>query len=109
MASRGEGREAYLKLVLIALVLFATNLNAQQSATPASTAAAQMRPASDYVNSDLPRWFRLSGEYRTRLEAIGGTAYQENASDAFVLGRLRLNTTFIPISWMKIQLQAQDA
>jgi hypothetical protein len=99
-----------LKSFLIVFLLLATNLNAQQAATtPVPAAPAQMKRPSDYVNSDLTRWFRFNGEYRTRLEGIGGASFRPNASDAFVLGRLRLNTTFIPASWMKIQLQAQDA
>jgi hypothetical protein len=43
------------------------------------------------------------------LEGIGGAAFRPDNNDAFVLSRVRLNTTFIPSSWMRIQLQVQDA
>jgi Alginate export len=98
-----------LKNFLLLFVLFASNLNAQTAATPPPATPAQVKRVSDYANSDLPGWFRFSGEYRMRLEGIGGASFRPDANDAFVLGRLRLNTTFIPTSWMKIQLQAQDA
>ena len=95
-------------LFVLSIVLFAANLQAQQPAAP-SAAAAQSKRASDYLNQDMPRWFRINGEYRVRFEGIGGGSYRPNATDAFVLGRLRLNTTFIPTTWMKLTLQGQDA
>ena len=98
-----------MKQVIFLIVLFAANLNAQQAATAPNPAAAQSKRVSDYINEGMPRWFRINGEYRLRLEGIGGGAFRPATTDAFVLGRLRLNTTFIPTSWMKLQLQAQDA
>src|SRR5262249_48987547 len=65
--------------------------------------------ASDYANKELPRWLRVSGEYRVRFEGVGGTAFKTDNEDAFVLGRARVNTTIIPTSWMKFQFQGQDA
>ena len=93
--------------ILFALIIntcMASRINAQQ----ASTAPTQKR-ASDDVNEDLPLWLRFSGEYRVRLEGVDGVGFRSSGSDAFVLGRLRLNTTLAPSSWLKIQLQGQDA
>ena len=91
------------------LVLFTAELTAQQAVAPARPAAAQSKRPSDYVNEDLPRWFRFNGEYRMRLEGVDGAGYRADSSDAYFLNRVRLNTTFIPSTWLKIQLQAQDS
>ena len=81
-----------------------SNVHAQ---TAAQTPTAKR--GSDYVNEDLPRWIRFSGEYRVRLEGVDGVGFRSSGSDAFVLGRLRLNATLAPVSWLKLQLQGQDA
>ena len=102
-----------MRHVFALIVLFATNLSAQQAAAPAppvpKPASPQTKRASDYITPDLPKWFRFNGEYRMRFEGISGSAFQPNADDAYLLSRVRVNTTFIPTSWLKVQLQGQDA
>ncbi len=118
------------RFVLVLYLLAATtNLHAQQSvaaastapaaaampaaaaaaATPARAPAAQSKRASDYLNEQLPHWLQLNGEYRTRGEAVGGIGFKTDNGDAYALGRLRVNMTFIPTSWLKLQVQGQDA
>ncbi len=90
--------------LLCLLNLLTAALHAQQ----AQTAVAQKRP-SEHVNENLPRWLKLTGEYRMRVEGINGNAYRPEASDAFALSRVRLNVTFTPQSWLRTTFQAQDA
>jgi hypothetical protein len=99
-----------VKTVLSAcfIVLASLHLHAQTAAPAQSTAAATKR-LSDHVNPELPRWFRFNGEYRMRFEGIGDAGFRPNANDAYVLSRLRLNTTFTAATWLKLQLQAQDS
>ena len=61
------------------------------------------------MNEHLPQWFRFSGEYRVRLEGLDGIGFRPDNRDAYALGRLRLNVTLKPASWLKFQLQGQDA
>jgi hypothetical protein len=68
----------------------------------------QLRP-SDHLNSNLPKWVKFSGEYRMRVEAIGGGAFRADANDAYSLSRIRLNLTFAPQSWLRTVFQGQDA
>jgi hypothetical protein len=94
------------------VLIASTNLLAQQAATAATAAkpaAASSKRASDYINQQLPHWLRLSGEYRTRFEGLGGSAFKTDNNDAYVLGRARLNATIVPASWLKLQFQGQDA
>ena len=91
----------------LCLFIASVNLHAQQPT--AAKPAAQSKRASDYVNAQLPYWLRLSGEYRTRFEGVGATAFKADNNDAYVLGRARLNTTVIPASWLKLQFQGQDS
>jgi hypothetical protein len=79
------------------------------AATPAPRPAAQDKRFSDSLNEQLPKWLRLSGEYRVRGEAVDGLGFKPFKDDAYALGRARLNTTFIPASWLKLQFQGQDA
>lgn len=92
--------------VLYVLAVTAACLHGQQA--PVAAPAAQSKRASDYLNDDLPRWVRFNGEYRVRLEGIGGNNFRPS-SDAYVLSRVRINTTFIPLSWLRAGFQGQDA
>src|SRR5690242_9883284 len=75
----------------------------------AQDAAPAPKNLSDHLNEELPRWLRLSGEYRVRFEGLGNGAFKSDNDDAYVLGRARVNTTVIPTRWLKLQFQGQDA
>jgi hypothetical protein len=102
-------KEVRLKRSLLVLFIFAllcSSLAAQQNAAPKPAAS---RRLSDSVNGKLPPWFSVNGEYRIRLEGIEGIGFKPDNKDAYVLGRLRLNVTLKPTSWLKFQIQGQDA
>src|SRR5262249_44165809 len=77
-------------------------------APPRPAATPSKRP-SDYLNDELPHWLRFSGEYRTRGESVSAIAFKPDNGDSYDLGRLRLNMSLIPMPWLKLQVQAQDA
>lgn len=85
------------------LVCFCANALTAQQVQPAP------KRVTDSINTQLPRWMRLNGEYRTRIEGINGGAFKPDASDAYALSRVRLNLTFAPTSWMRTVFQGQDA
>jgi hypothetical protein len=112
LQTEGNGEEVRLKhflcwLSLIALLV--ADVHAQQSAAAAKPLPPQSKRLSDYINDDLPRWLRFNGEYRARLEGIGGAGFRRDAADAYVLSRVRINTTLIPFTWLRAQFQGQDA
>ncbi|MEJ7605244.1 MAG: alginate export family protein [Bryobacteraceae bacterium] len=86
----------------ILLILFYAGLMLAQQP------AAKLVP-SDGLNAQLPGWLRFSGEYRARLEAVGGGNYREGNDDAYLLNRIRLNLRIQPTPWMKFTFQGQDA
>src|SRR5437868_6910113 len=96
--------------VLPIFIFFSVALQAQQapSSQPIESRNEGKRP-SDYLNSTLPKWLRFNGEYRTRVEGLNGLAFNSNNYDAYVLGRLRLNTAVAPTSWMRFHFQLQDS
>lgn len=64
---------------------------------------------SDSINKQIPRWLRLGGEYRSRLEGLSGGAFRSDNADAYLLGRLRINIRLEPARWMRVVFQGQDA
>ena len=96
----------FISFTLLLSVLSCAGLHAQQSAAVAPARAAK-RP-SDYLNEQMPKWVRLNGEVRGRIEGLTGIGYG-TSNDAYWLHRVRLNMTLLPTAWMKLQLQAQDA
>src|SRR5262245_24076753 len=87
---------------LFLLCLFANGLIAQQ-AQPAP------KRVTDSINTELPPWVRLNGEYRMRIEGINGGAFRPDANDTYALSRVRLNLSFAPQSWLRLNFQGQDA
>lgn len=96
---------------MLVVALFTAALSAQT--TPAATAKPAAAPPahllSDGFNRELPKWLHFNGEYRSRVEAIGGLSFKPNSKDAFYLSRLRLNMKVSPSPWVRFQVQAQDA
>lgn len=85
------------------LLLTFAPLRAQQPAAPGN------RLFSEDLNSTLPKWISFGGEYRARVEGFTGGGFKLNNDDAYLLGRLRLNLTLQPESWLKFGFQTQDA
>ena len=98
-----------LCLWIIMVTVKAADLFCQQGSVPTSQAQTVQTPfLSDQLNKNLPAWVRFSGEFRGRLEGFAGGGFSDNG-DAYWLNRLRLNMSLIPVSWLELQFQAQDA
>ena len=69
----------------------------------------QAQKPSDELNNELPKWLKLSGEFRARLEGYSGGSFRDDSSDAYYLNRLRVNLLIQPASWIKVFAQTQDA
>src|SRR5208337_3423382 len=61
-----------------------------------------------YFNSELPKWLRLSGEGRERMEALDGVSFA-SGTNTYLLQRLRLSLVATPRPWLNFTFQAQDA
>ncbi len=101
-----------------------TTVWAQEGARPdatsgsATVAAAKMgdpaaaqdawTPAS-YINSRLPHWLRLSGQFRNRDEAPTAYSLKPGNNDAYALTRTVLNLDAAPANWFHAFVQARDA
>jgi hypothetical protein len=79
-----------------------------QSAQPAAQAAPRV-PLPNRVNSTLPSWLRLRGEFRERWEGFDGLGFNETREDHYWLSRLRLNAGVTPSKSLSFQVQVQDA
>lgn len=78
--------------------------SAQQAAAPPPSLL------SDSLNSELPRWLRFGGEFRSRVEGFtGGGGYKADTTDAYLLTRFRINMRIRPTPWLKFFVQGQDA
>jgi hypothetical protein len=110
---RGSLRSIIQAIIcMIVALCCCTALSAQQPAAGAQARAAAATPAQpllSHVNKELPGWLRFSGEYRIRVEGVQGAGFQPDRSDAYALGRLRLNMRVSPFSWLRFQFQGQDA
>jgi hypothetical protein len=91
---------------VLTMVIFATP---QLFAQTTSGSNPQNQLLSEQFNSTLPKWLRLGGEYRARVEGFTGGGFKGNSDDTYLLSRLRLNMTLQPESWLKFGFQAQDA
>ncbi len=81
--------------------LLASLLSAQKKAEPFSP--------STYVNKHLPSWLQVGGENRTRFEGFSGLGFAPNQSDGYWLSRSRLSVTLIPVAWLHVYVEGQDA
>lgn len=80
---------------------------ARNNAVP-STDKSWLTP-TDELNSALPYWLRFHGEERVRPEGVDGQAFTGGASDGYLLNRLRFDMDVLPVSWLKFDVQVQDA
>jgi Alginate export len=62
-----------------------------------------------YINSWLPHWLRLSGEFRNRDEGHTSYGFAPGKDDAYGLTRVRLGFDITPSSWFHAFVQARDS
>jgi len=91
------------------------NTAAAEPSNPANAGAAHppdpdagWTPAT-YVNSYLPHWLRLSGEFRNREEGRTAYGFTPGDNDAYGLTRLRIGFDVLPNSWFHAFVQARDS
>jgi hypothetical protein len=85
----------------------------------AQTAPAQDTPSGPTAVRDLdaliadqfgfPKWFRIGGQYKGRLEDDTAISYVPNAADTYYLQRVRLNFAVMPTKWLRFVAEVQDA
>lgn len=63
---------------------------------------------SGYLNSELPKWLKLGGEGRERMETLCDVGFKPG-NNTYVLQRLRLNLDAAPRPWLRFSIQAQDS
>jgi hypothetical protein len=100
-----------MKKSLFILLIAAAALHAGD---PASGAGAGSTPAYDatigtYTGEVFPAWLKLSGEFRARVEGRTGFSFVPDNNDAYGLFRTRINVELIPLPWLDVFAQAQDA
>jgi hypothetical protein len=78
------------------------------SATPAAGPDTGWTPAG-YINSLLPDWLRLSGQFRNRDEAPTAYSFKPGNNDAYALTRTVAEFDATPTSWLHAFVQARDA
>ncbi len=78
-----------------------------QSTTPAVDES-RLTPSSE-LNDKLPSWLRLSGDERARGEGDIGIKFANNATDRYLLNRLRFDSQILPTKWLKFEFQSQDS
>ena len=61
------------------------------------------------INSWLPHWLRVSGEFRDRMEGHTAYGFKPGVNDEFDLTRVRLGLDFTPTSWFHAFVQARDS
>ena len=75
---------------------------------PSPDKAAGWTPAA-YLNSWLPHWLRMSGEFRDREEGHTSYGFKPGVDDAYGLTRFRLGFDATPTSWLHAFVQARDS
>jgi hypothetical protein len=91
-----------------------TQAAATPSAAPVPAPAAQVQsspqpPIPNRVNTVLPSWLRVRGEFRERVEGFQGGGFVEGRDDHYALSRVRLNATVTASKHLSFQANVQDA
>lgn len=76
--------------------------------TPTAEPEKVWTPAA-YINSWLPHWLRLSGQFRNRDEAPTAYSFMPGNNDAYALTRTVLEFDATPTPWLRAFVQARDA
>ena len=82
---------------------------AQAAQTSAPAAPAAKPPLPNRLNSALPAWLRVRGEFRERMEGFDGLGFNASRDDLYWLSRVRLNATVTASRQLSFQAQVQDA
>src|SRR5258706_1171294 len=104
----------YRALLAISLLGFNALAQSTDSQDPASRTAADRNNSEAWLfpvqslNDTLPRWLRLGGEYRSRIESADGIGYAA-INDTYLLSRFRLNVTIQPAKWLSFFGETQDS
>ena len=82
-----------------------------QSAQPAAqtTPTAPRLPLPNRVNSTLPSWLRVRGEFRERMEGVENLTFNDSRDDTYWLSRFRFNAAVTPSKKLGFLVQVQDA
>ncbi|MEZ5402078.1 MAG: alginate export family protein [Bryobacteraceae bacterium] len=96
---------------IIAVLLCSTAAWAETAAAPAAAPppSAVDRTIASVTEERFPKWLKLSGEFRTRMEGRTGFNYQSGNNDMYGLFRTRVNIELVPASWMSVYFQGQDS
>ncbi|MGH9204178.1 MAG: alginate export family protein, partial [Vicinamibacterales bacterium] len=57
----------------------------------------------------MPRWLRVRGEFRERMEGFDGLGFNSTREDLYWLSRFRFNATATASKQLSFQVQVQDA
>jgi hypothetical protein len=82
---------------------------AQSAAPAAQIQQAPTPPIPNRVNTVLPSWLRVRGEFRERFEGFDGSGFTEGRDDYYALSRVRLNATITPSKSLSFQANVHDA
>ncbi|MDO8794218.1 MAG: alginate export family protein [Vicinamibacterales bacterium] len=96
-------------ILIAALVGAASPARAQQGDPAAKQApAAAKPPLPNRLNSVMPAWLRVRGEFRERVEGVSNAGFNESRDDLYYLTRLRLNIAATG-KYAGATVQVQDA
>ena len=116
-------------IIVLVLLAFPFHAHAQQqvaSAQPQTASApqpapsispapaAQVQPSArppfpNRLNTVLPTWLRVRGEFRERFEGFEGSGFVEDRDDAYALSRFRFNVAVTASKHLSFQANLQDA
>jgi hypothetical protein len=82
---------------------------AQSSSSSQAPAPPTMAPWPNRLNTELPSWLRMRGEFRERLEQADGIGFDASRSDGYALSRVRFDTQVTPSRDVSFHVQLQDA
>jgi len=82
---------------------------AQAAAPAAQVQQAPQPPLPNRVNTVLPSWLRVRGEFRERFEGFDGASFIDGRDDYYALSRVRVNATITPSKSLSFQANVQDA
>ena len=105
-----------LLILLLGVSMLAEQARAQTNpkSNPAPSQPAAASDASswlfpvDKLNDALPRWLRMGGEYRDRLEGPIGINFT-GTNDFYLLDRFRLTVAIQPKDWLRFFGEVQDS